>query len=157
MSDRSERLAATVEQQSREMLEFLGGLGEAELRAPCGDPGNETVAHVVAHLSDGYEQVLDWIERTAAGLPPRAAPAHTHRHDDTTSAQLDRLRAGGAAWATLVRGLDDTQLDQVPPAAPGIADGTSTLGHILGLMIDHQTAHLAHIRAAVDAGTRQSA
>lgn len=151
MSTRNEQLATAVEQQSRETIEFLRGLSDADMNEPCADPSGATVGAVVAHLGEGYDQVLGWIESVAGGT---AAPIGNvgrqhgpHTHD--TAERIELLRHGGEDWAALLRRFDDGQLDRVPPAAENITDGTRTLGEIMQSMLEHQSAHVEYVRQAV--------
>jgi DinB superfamily len=151
VSTRNEQLAVAVETQSRETVEFLSGLSDADMNAPCADPSGATVGAIVAHLGEGYDQVLGWIEKVAWGT---AAPAGTaaHRHDPhepDLSAQIELLRRGGADWAALLRRFGDEQLDRVPPATEGITDGSRSLAEIMDVMLDHQATHVNYIRQAV--------
>jgi hypothetical protein len=167
MGERGEQLALTIEQQSRELLVLLGGLSESDLRASCEDPSGSTVEAVVHHLGEGYDDVLAWLERSAWGTPADgpgrpAPPPGPHRqpgphgahlqpgpHGDHLAGQIEHLRDGGVRWAALVRGFGEEQLGKVPPATPGVTDGSKTLAEIVDLLIDHQQAHVTYIRRAL--------
>ena len=161
MNDRTERLAVTIEQKNEEMLDLLAGLESSDLDRPCADPGGSTVGAVVAHLAEGYGLVLGWIARTTGqetdGQRADASPApqthdHTLHHGEPERDVVEhiaQLRAGGAVWAALIRGLADDQLERVPAATPMITDGTQTLADIMEMMVEHQSAHLTYIKEAV--------
>jgi hypothetical protein len=170
-------IAATIDDKSRELVDFFAGLDRSDLRTACADPNGATVAAVLEHLDEGYDQALGWLRLAAAGALPAAGPPavpapadhghdhphphehphphdheHPHDHDhggSDVAAATEHLRRGGEVWAEMVRGFTPEQLDLVPPATPGITDGTRSLGDILVDLLDHQMAHLAYARQAV--------
>jgi hypothetical protein len=157
VSPRSDSLADRIETRSRELTSFLTGLGEADLRAPTEDPGGRSAGEVVAHLGEGYHEVLAWLGRAAqdpsgaADTAPAGDGHHDHGGPVDVPAVVHELEHGGVRWAALVRGFTDGQLDRVPPATPGYTDGQRTLEQIVTSMLEHQEAHLNSIRRAVAA------
>jgi hypothetical protein len=151
VSTRNEQLASAVEQQSRETIEFLRGLSDADMNEPCADPSGATVGAVVAHLGEGYDQVLGWIESVAGETTaPIGTVGHRHEpHAHDTAERIELLRLGGEDWAALLRRVDDERLDRVPPAAENITDGTRTLAEIMQSMLEHQSTHVEYVRQAV--------
>lgn len=150
MGDRTVQLAATVEDASREVVEFFAALDPADLRLPCADPSGGTVGAVLHHLDDGYDMALAWLRAVSTEDGP-APVAHQHDSHDNgdAAAQVERLRRGGETWTEMVRGFTDVQLDRVPPATEGITDGTKSLADVVLVLVDHQMAHLGHARQAL--------
>lgn len=159
---RTERIAADIDVKSREMVEFFAGLGAADLSAACADPNGATVGAVLEHLDEGYDLALGWLRLAADGqLPASAAPpAHDHSHDHDhdhdhgerdPAAAIEHLKHGGEAWSAMVRGFTPGQMSRIPPATPGITDGSTPIGEILLDLVDHQMTHLAYAQQAVAA------
>jgi hypothetical protein len=65
------------------------------------------------------------------------------------AAQIEHLKRGGETWAEMVHGFTESQLGLVPPATPGITDGTKPLGDVVVDLMDHQMIHLANARQAL--------
>jgi DinB superfamily len=72
---------------------------------------------------------------------------------DQPNAELEQtvtqLRDGGAVIVGAIRGLTDQQLDFVPPASPGLADGATPLHGIVAFIADDVAGHLDHLTKAV--------
>jgi hypothetical protein len=162
MAESGEGIAGIIEQQCAELGAFLGTLNQADLRLTCADPAAATVGAVLSHLSEGYDLVLRWLAHVtggqaldSAGIPGElGGPAPDHELVDL-GAETDRLRLGGQALATMVRGLTGQQLGQVPAETKDITDGTLLLSEIIERMIEHQSIHLGYVRSAM-AGLAQS-
>jgi len=181
VSERAEQLATRLDQELSRMIGFVSGLTESQLDAACADPQGATVRHVLVHLREGTEQVVGWAASVSADpsnggsarpAAPPAAPAehahsHSHPHDHSHShppgpaqpaADVEQtvalLRDGGSVIVGAVRGLSDRQLDHVPPATKGLADGATPLHGIVAFIADDVAGHLQHLKAAVAAGAR---
>jgi hypothetical protein len=168
VSERGDQLADRTEQQISEMIEFLTGLTESDLNAPCRNEGaGSTVGSVAVHIAEGYGQATrvlraaGFLMGKAAGGPAQAfahlhghgpAHGHSHGHDHPVDLQetIGRLKDDGMTAANLLRGLTDEQLDStLPPIAARFADVTKPLGKIIEGTIDHQAAHLDTMKVAV--------
>jgi hypothetical protein len=179
VSERAEQLATRLDRELSRMIGFVSGLTESQLDAACTDPQGGTVRHVLAHLREGTDQVVAWAASVSAGpsnggSAAPAAPAehahshshpHSHAHGHSHPAGADQpagdmaqtvaqLRDGGSVIVGAVRGLSDQQLDQVPPATEGLADGATPLHGIVAFIADDVAGHLQHLEAAVAAGVR---
>ncbi|WP_433125697.1 DinB family protein [Micromonospora sp. CA-240977] len=162
MSTRNELLIDRFEQLNADLVAFVRDLSTEGLSAPSANGDGSTVGDEIAHLAKGAPEVLGWLVRTTdTGAP---APQHLHSHPhphphqhgsgqhENGAADGDLLAGmqeslGGAV--DVLRKLTDEQLDVVPPAAPGITDGTKSLYQIVDMMIDHQGEHLTHMRSSV--------
>jgi DinB superfamily len=152
MSERAEQLAAQLDTELTRMVEFLCGLTESQIDAPCKDPQGDTIRHVLAHLREGTDQVVAWA-RNASG----AGHGHSHSHSgDRPTADLQQtvavLRDGQETIVAAVRRLTDEQLDAVPPASPGLADGATPVHRIVAFIAEDVAGHLGHLRTAVEDG-----
>jgi DinB superfamily len=86
---------------------------------------------------------------------------HSHAHDSAharggtaiiqVEPTLAQLRDGGSIIVDAIRGLSDEQLDAIPPATEGLADGSTPLHSIVAFIADDVAGHLAHLRQAVAA------
>jgi hypothetical protein len=151
VTQRSNSIAARVEDSYADLIRVVSGLTPAQLAIPCDDHGGDTVGDVAAHLADGARQVLGWV----AGSPPASTDGasadeagHDHAHVDPAEITALLQRSADTA-AGLLRGLTDEQLEAVLPAAPGIADGHTPLEQVIDNMLDHQAHHLAHMEQAL--------
>jgi hypothetical protein len=147
VSERSEPIATTIERSNHAMVSFLGDIRPDQLAIACADDGGETIGAIVAHLAEGYEQILGWIQRSTGG--PVSPPPAPRVRTDIFVGQVARLGQLGVEWAALVRGLTNEQLDLVPPATTGITDGSLTLGSVMDELLEHQRLHLTYIDKAL--------
>jgi len=177
VSERAEHLATRLDQELSRMIGFVSGLTESQLDAACKDPQGATVRHVLAHLREGTDQVVAWAASVSAdpsngsSAPSAHSPAHPHSHSHADAhshshatgtgrpaADVERtvaqLRDDGSVIVGAVRGLSDQQLDQVPPATAGLADGATPLHGIVAFIGDDVAGHLQHLKAAVAGGVR---
>jgi hypothetical protein len=177
VSERAEQLATRLDQELSRMIGFVSGLTESQLDAACQDPQGGTVRHVLAHLREGTDQVVAWAASVspdpsngASAAPPvPAAHSHAHPHPHAHShphpagpgqpaadveQTVGQLRDGGSVIVGAVRGLSDRQLDQVPPATEGLADGATPLHGIVAFIADDVAGHLRYLKAAVGADVR---
>ncbi|MDX2679233.1 DinB family protein [Streptomyces soliscabiei] len=158
MSKRADELVAKFEQLNSELIGFVSGLTDEQLKARTGDDGGATVGDVLAHLGEGAPEVLAWLTTATDTPAPRHehhhghshSHGHTHHHGNGRQDIVQRLNDSLETVVGVLRTLSDEQLGCKPPAAPGITDGSKELGAVIDLMIGHQANHLAHIRQAVE-------
>lgn len=161
MSTHIDTLIVKFEKLNTELVDFVSGLSEDELKLAGDEQQSASIGEVVVHLGEGAPEVLGWL------VGATNSPAPTHRHDghgehhhhhhhghdhdhhqgkdDVAAALRDSL----AQVVALLRTLGDEQLAVVPPAAPGLTDGTKPLGEVIDVMIGHQAEHLAYMRGAL--------
>jgi hypothetical protein len=174
VTERSRQLAAKAERQLSGTVEFLTGLADSDLQAPCDDEqGGGTVGSLATHLTQGYNQASTFLRlRKFAAMHGNGsgggisaalgtghgmfgghghAFAHAHSAQDTLSLEdmIARLKRDGKSVIEMLEALNDEELSSVPPAIGNIADGHKTLGQVTNDIIDHQAVHLENLKKAI--------
>jgi hypothetical protein len=154
MSERAAALADRFEQVNKELIATVEGLSDAQWQTGCGgDP--RSLGVVAHHVGNSHQSIAGMVQASASGQGG-ALPAmeqidgwnaqHAAAHSNCTREEtLALLRENGEAAASMVRGLNDEQLDR--PAGPL---GT-TQGAIELVLIGHIQDHLNAIRGAAGA------
>ncbi|AII11164.1 hypothetical protein EP51_44760 (plasmid) [Rhodococcus opacus] len=150
----------TASRQLDEMTEFFGTLEEADLRRPCpDDDAGDTVGAIAVHTAQGYALLGRFLQAT--GYVPGATGGGGHGHGPCrsrggapgllpTPATLRTQVSAATAPIGRLADLTDEQLDSVPrPGSSRFADGHRSLEQVIDAVIDHQAAHLAALKQAV--------
>jgi len=156
MGARSEALAKKFEGKAEEATQAFERLSEADWRKTTAAE-KWTVGVVAHHIAVSHETLGNLIKAVAAGQGPNVPmdaihamnAKHAQEHASCTKAETIALhRKNAAAAATLVRGLDDSALEQsanviagMPPMSAGQLAG--------GLLVGHIDEHLKSIQATV--------
>jgi DinB superfamily len=121
--------------------------------ADGGAAGHPVGVHGHAH-GDGHPHG-DGQAHAAGGGAPGAArdPGEGPDPQEEIDRTVAVLSQGGDLVVLAVTGLSDAQLDVVPPATPGLADGVMTLQRIIEFIGEDLAAHLEHLQAAVGASS----
>lgn len=160
MGTRAERLAGRIEGGARDLAAAVAGLSEAEWRATCPDDGR-SVGVLVHHVASAYAAELGVIATLASGgsLPglneavvDRLNAEHAAAHAGADMAvTLDLLGCASAEVASVIRALDDAQLDRAAATALHW-DAPLTVQYLIEQHpVAHPYIHLESIRAALGA------
>jgi DinB family protein len=158
MSQRSEALAARLEQGARALSMFASGLTDTEWHSRIPGDGRK-VAVVVHHVATMYPLEIELAQTLARGEAVEGVTwdavhtinaEHAQEHDATTKeAALDLLRRNSAAAAAAIRALSDEQLDRAAPVSLN-GDAPLTCQFMLeDHAVRHSYHHLAILRATV--------
>jgi hypothetical protein len=158
MSQRSEALAARLEQGARALAEFAAGLTEAQWYTQIPRDGR-TVGVVVHHVATMYPLEILLAQTLAAGKPVvgvtwngvhQMNAQHAAEFSAVTrEAALDLLRRRSVTAAVAIRALTDEQLDRAAPVSLN-ADAPLTCQFMVeDHAVRHSYHHLALIRAAL--------
>jgi hypothetical protein len=158
MSQRSENLAARLEQGARNLASYASSLTEAEWQAQVPRDGRK-VGVIVHHVATMYPLEIQLALQLAEGQPIAGVTwdavhelnaKHALEHDAVTvEAALDLLRRNSAAAAAAIRALGDDQLDRAATVSLN-ADAPLTCQFFLeDHAVRHSYYHLAGIRRAV--------
>ena len=157
MSERARALANRFEQVNHELAATVERCSEGQWRATTAGEG-WTVGVVAHHVAGGHSAIAGLVERLATGQPlpnltmemiHQGNAAHAQEHANCTKAEtVALLRQNGAAAATVVRGLQDDQLDRTASVIAG-APPMSAQQVIEGILIGHVQEHSASIRSAL--------
>jgi Mycothiol maleylpyruvate isomerase N-terminal domain len=158
MSQRTEALAARLEQGAHALAELASGLTEAEWHTPIPKDGR-TIGVVVHHVATMYPLEIMLAQALASGKPvmgltwaevDQMNAQHAAEYSTVTKeAALDLLRRKSASAAAAIRALSDEQLDRAALVSLN-ADAPLTCQFMLeDHAVRHSYHHLARIRAAL--------
>jgi DinB family protein len=160
MSQRSEALAARLEQGARALAKFASALTDMEWHSRIPKDGRK-VGVVVHHVATMYPLEIELAQTLARGEAVAGVTwdavhtinaEHAQEHDATTKeAALDLLRRNSAAAAAAIRALSDEQLDR---AAPVSLNGDAPLTCQF-MLEDHAVRHSYHHLAILQATVRR--
>jgi hypothetical protein len=158
MSQRSNALAARLEQGANALAAFAGSLSDAEwhTRLP---KDNRKAGVVVHHVATMYPLEIQLAQLLAEGKPVEGVTwdvvheinaRHARDYDSITKeAALDLLRRNSSAAAQAIRALSDEQLDRAAPVSLN-ADAPLTCQFMLeDHAVRHSYHHLERLRAAL--------
>ena len=158
MSQRSEALAARLEQGARALSLFASGLTDTEWHSRIPGDGRK-VGVVVHHVATMYPLEIELAQTLARGEAVAGVTwdavhtinaRHAREQDATTrEAALELLRQNSAAAAAAIRALSDEQLDRAAPVSLN-GDAPLTCQFMLeDHAVRHSYHHLAILRATV--------
>ncbi len=158
MSQRSNALAARLEQGAGALASFASALTDAEWRTRVPKDGR-TIGVVVHHVATMYPLEIQLAQTLAGGKPVTGVTwdavhemnaGHAREHDAVTKeAALDLLRRNSTAAAAAIRALSDGELDQTAPVSLN-SDAPLTCQFMLeDHAVRHSYHHLAGIRGAL--------
>jgi hypothetical protein len=157
MSQEIQRLADRFEAANRQVIAAIDACSDDVLHTLC--PAERcTVAALACHVADIHALGANWIRTMLAGrpLPPLTmdmvdrinAEQFALNANQSKAEALDRLRRNGADAVSLLRGLDDADLDRTTPFAL-FGGPTISVRQIIELvLIADPEGHLVSIRAA---------
>ncbi len=158
MSQRSDALAARLEQGADALAELARALSDAEWQTRVPNDGRK-VGVIVHHVAAMYPIEIELAQRLAAGQPIAGVTwdavheinaNHLREHDAATKeAALDLLQRNSRAAAAAVRALTDAELDRAAAVSLN-SDAPLTCQFFLeDHAVRHSYHHLARIRAAL--------
>ena len=158
MSQRSNALAARLEQGARALAAFASTLTDAEWHTRVPQDGRR-VGVVVHHVATMYPLEIQLAQLLGAGKPVVGVTwdvvhemnaAHAREYDAVTKeAALDLLRRNSAAAAAAIQALSDEELDRAAPVSLN-SDAPLTCQFMLeDHAVRHSYHHLDRIRAAL--------
>src|SRR3954470_14568749 len=158
MGQRSNALAARLQQGASALADLARGLTDAEWHTPIPKDGR-TVGVVVHHVASMYPLEIQLAQRLAAGEPVAGvtwdavheinARHALENHDVTREAALDLLQRNSSSAAAAIRALSDEQLDRAAPVSLN-ADAPLTCQFMVeDHAVRHSYHHLERIRAAL--------
>ena len=158
MSQRSEALAARLEQGARALSLFASGLTDTEWHSRIPGDGRK-VGVVVHHVATMYPLEIELAQTLARGEAVAGVTwdavhtinaTHAREQDATTrESALELLRQNSAAAAVAIRALSDEQLDRAAPVSLN-GDAPLTCQFMLeDHAVRHSYHHLAILRATV--------
>jgi hypothetical protein len=159
-SQRSNALAARLEQGALQLATLAGGLSDADWQTRISGDGRK-VGVVVHHVANMYPLEIQLAQIVAGGEPVTGVvwdtvhginAAHAKENDGVTKeAALDLLRRNSAAAATAIRALSDEELDRAALVSLN-SEAPLTCQFLLeDHAVRHSYHHLAKIRAALKA------
>ena len=158
MSNRSEVLAARLEQGVRELTELAQSLTDEQWKTKIPHDGR-TVGVVVHHVGTMYPIEISLAQQLAKGQAVEGVTwagvhemnaEHARNFDGVTKEQaLDLLQKNSVAAAAAVRALSDEELDTAAPLSLN-SDGPRTCQFMLeDHAVGHAWHHLLKIRGAL--------
>jgi hypothetical protein len=138
MAARAEALLSTAIGQVDTLIEFVSGLGDADLRRPC--PGREklgdgSVGTLVAHTAANYQRIATF----AAGAEVEGRHGHLAAAGGGEADELRERLAGARQDLGRIAVLDERQLDSIPPeGAFRFCDGKRSLEEVVTALLTHQ-------------------
>ena len=158
MNDRSEALAARLEDGATALAAFAATLSDTEWQTPVPHDGRK-IGVVVHHVASVYPIEIHLASLLAAGQPITAVTwdavhkmnrDHAKENDGIAKeAALALLATNSAAAAAAIRALSDAQLDRAAPVSLN-SDAPLTCQYMLEEhAVRHSYHHLAGIRAAL--------
>jgi hypothetical protein len=160
MSQRTEALAARLEQGARALATYARGLTDEQWQTRIPHDGRK-VGVVVHHVASMYPLEMQLAQALAKGEPIAGVTwdavnqinaEHARTFDTVTKEQaLELLRRNSAAAAAAIRALRDEELDRAAPVSLN-SDAPLTCQFFLeDHPVRHSYHHLARIRAATPA------
>ncbi len=154
---RGEELAAQFEETNASVIAAVDSLSEAQWGS-LSTAENWSHAVVAHHLAVDHEAIAGLVESIATGgtVPPldmdgldaMNAEHATEAANCTKDETLALLRAGGAAAATMLRGLSDEQLNATATLPLMGSDPVSAAQLAESLLVGHMNMHLGSLQAA---------
>jgi hypothetical protein len=155
-SERGAALAADFAAANAEVIAFVQSCSEDDWRAAV--PGEEwSVGVVLHHIAEGHGQATRWLQgmRSGRGVTEtaedidRANAAHAVRAGSVDPVEtIALLEMRGAELETLLRQLDDEQLDRTAPFGPA-GGQVFPCAEVAPVAAGHARGHLAHAREAL--------
>ena len=156
MSERATSLADQLERVNEDLIATIEACSDEQWKSAC---AGETwsVGVTAHHVATNHEGVAQLVRVVANGEPPppitmdmihQGNERHAREYASCTPEETAELaRKNGAAAVSLVRGLDDEQLNR---SARVLGDQEMTAGAIVEhILIGHIDSHLQSIRAAL--------
>ena len=166
MSRRAESLAERIEEGAACLAAFVEGLSEDDWRTPVSAGDARTVGVVVHHVASVYPVEIELARAIAAGravedvtweaVAELNAGHARERAGVTKEAALALLRRNSREAAAAVRAFTDEELDRAAPFALSFGAPVTAQFVIEDHALRHSWHHLARIREAVGAGSRQA-
>ena len=157
MSERTESLAARIQQASQVLLAAAEACSESEWREPSVNDAR-TIGVLVHHVAKMHADIIGLAQAVSAGheLPPltwemahQMNAQHGREHADCARAEaLALLRRNTAAAVDTIRGMSDADLDHT--STWPVDDDVSVQQLIELHIIDHAREHLATITATLE-------
>lgn len=158
LSQRSQALAARLEQGAHALATFARALSDAEWQTRVPKDGRK-VGVIVHHVASMYPIEIELAQTLAAGKPIAGVTwdavheinaKHLREQDAATKdAALDLLQRNSGAAAAAIRALTDAELDRAAPISLN-SDAPLTCQFFLeDHAVRHSYHHLARIRAAL--------
>jgi DinB family protein len=159
MSQRTEALAASLEEGARVLATFANSLTDKEWQTPLPHDGRK-VGVIVHHVAMVYPLEIMFARSVAAGTPDgitmdainQMNAGHAKEYDAITKEDaVNLLAANSAAAAAAIRTLTDEDLDRAAPV-PLYGNARLTCQFVLeDHAVRHSIHHLAKIKAALPA------
>ena len=159
--NRSEKLAARIEQGAAELAAFAEGLSDAEWRTPVNNGGKDRrpIGVLVHHVASMYPIEVDIARAVAGGQAVTdvtwAAVAdinakHAADNGNTTkAAALELLRRNSHDAAEVIRSFSDEDLDRAAPFSLSYGAPVTTQFVVEDHALRHAWHHLAAMRATL--------
>jgi hypothetical protein len=158
INERTNALAARLEDGARALASFASGLTNAEWETRIPRDGRK-IGVIVHHVASVYPLEIQLAQTIAGGKAIEGVTGddvnamnagHAREHDSVTKdATLDLLLRNSMAAAAAIRALDDEDLDQAAQVSL-YSDAPLTCQFVLeDHAVRHSYHHLARIRAAV--------
>jgi hypothetical protein len=158
MTNRSEALAARLEEGASALAAFASGLSEAEWRTRLPKDGRK-IGIVVHHVASMYPVEIQLAKLLAAGQPVTAVTwsavdamnsEHAREHDAVTmDSALTLLATNSAAAAAAIRALTDEELNRAAPVSLNDDAPLTCQFFLEDHAVRHSYHHLALMRAAI--------
>jgi hypothetical protein len=158
MSQRTNALAARLEQGARALATFASTLTDAQWHTRVPKDGRK-VGVIVHHVASVYPLEIQLAQTLGGGQPVAGVTweavhemnaGHAREHDAVTKeTTMELLRRNSEAAAAAIRALSDEELDRAAPVSLN-ADAPLTCQFMLeDHAVRHSYHHLAGIRAAL--------
>lgn len=158
MSERTEALAAALEEGARQLAAFVNDLTDEQWQTPLPRDGRK-VGVVVHHVAIVYPLEILLARSVSAGTPDGITmdavnhmnAGHAKRYDGITKHDaLELLATNSTAAAAAIRSLTDEELDRSAPV-PLYGNARVTCQFILeDHAVRHSSHHLARMKAAMN-------
>jgi hypothetical protein len=157
MSQRTEALAAALEEGARNLATFAGDLTDEEWQTPLPHDGRK-VGVVVHHVAIVYPIEIQFARSVAAGAPDgitadainQMNAGHAKQYDAISKSDaLNLLATNSAAAAAAIRSLTDEDLDRAAPVTLYGNARVTTQFVLEDHAVRHSSHHLSRIKAAL--------
>lgn len=158
MNQRTQKLAATLEEGANALAAFADGFTDAEWQTRLPRDGRK-VGVVVHHVAHMYPLEIELAQKLAAGgrlidvtwdTVHELNARHARDHDRVTKEEaLALLRRNSAAAAAAIRAMTDDELDKVAPNSLYGGAPLSCQFMLEDHAVRHSFHHLAGLRAAL--------